>query len=540
MVKLGTGLLQAFRNLRLARKFTLGVVLVMAVVVVALTALIISYQRSSLRGEIDRHELSLARNLARDAAGPLIFLDPLRLDELVRAVDQVPGCSWASVIDRERRVVAHSDRKRLGDVLSSVPAPGHTLEPLEAGESAGVREIVAPVSVGDEVIGTVVVGFSQEEREGLIEGDLRALKRYILAISTLILGLGVAGAFGLARVLTTPIQRLQDTMALVQEGDLTVQVELGAGERCRDLLACDERECPAYQGGQCWTTTGTRCFGRIQGDSTSKITLCKSCLVYRRACGDEIGELTAAFNEMVKRLSANVRRLEETSREKARLERVTALGEMSMTVAHEIKNPLNAIRGAVSYLRDGTRDESSKEFLAIIEEETGRLNEIVTSFLRFSKPPPLRLLPADVNQAVKDTVRLVRDEAREEGVELVLALDERVPPVLLDAQQFRQALLNILVNALAATGRGDTVSVRTGVADQRVEIVVVDTGEGIDEDVLKDIFKPFFTTKTRGSGLGLACVERVVREHGGQIAVRSEPGKGTEFTITLPFGMSNG
>jgi two-component system sensor histidine kinase HydH len=536
----GTSVLQGFKSLRLARKFTLGVVLVMAVAVIALTTLIIEYQRSSLQVEIDRRELSLARNLARDAVGPLIFLDPLRLDELVRAVDQVPGATSACIVDAQRRVVAHTDRKRLGEVLSSVPAAGRPLETTAPGEDARVREIVVPVTVGREVIGTAIVGFSQEEREGLIEDDLRALKRYILAISTLILGVGLAGAFALARVLTTPIQRLQDTMALVQEGDLSAQVELGTGERCRDVLACDELECPAYAGGPCWTVAGTRCHGRIQGDVSSKIAVCKQCVVYRRACGDEIGELTAAFNEMVRRLSANLRRLEETSREKARLERITALGEMSMTVAHEIKNPLNAIRGAAAYLRDGARNDGSQEFLGIIEEETGRLDEIVTSFLRFSKPPPLRLQPADVNQVVKDTLRLVREEAAQEGVEIALSLDERVPRLLLDAQQFRQALLNILVNALAATGRGDAVSVGTGVVDGRVTITIVDTGEGIGEDVMKDIFKPFFTTKTRGSGLGLACVERVVREHGGEISVRSRPGEGTEFTIKLPLETSNG
>ena len=528
----------AFRKLRLARKFTLGVVLVMAVVVVALTTLIIGYQRKSLRAEIDRHEQSVARNLARDAVGPLIFLDPLRLDELVRAVDQVPGCTSAGIMDRQRRIVAHTDRKRLGEVLPAVPASGVPAEASAEGDR--VNDIVVPVTVGYETVGTVVVGFSQEEREGIIEDDLRALKRYIFAVSSLILGLGVAGAFGLARVLTTPIQRLKDTMALVQEGDLTAQVDLGPSERCRDLLGCEDAECPAHAGGPCWTIPGTRCFGRIQGDAASKIAHCKSCVVYRRACGDEIGELTAAFNEMVKRLSENVRRLEETSREKARLERVTALGEMSMTVAHEIKNPLNAIRGAVSYLQDDPRDGDTKEFLGIIEEETGRLNEIVTSFLRFSKPPPLRLQAADVNQVLKETLRLVRDEAAAGGVELRSSLDERVPPILVDPQQLRQALLNVLVNALAASGEGDSITVQTGVADARVRIAIVDTGHGMSDDVMKDIFKPFFTTKTRGSGLGLACVERVVREHGGDIAVKSQLGKGTEFLISLPLERSNG
>jgi two-component system sensor histidine kinase HydH len=537
----GSKVFQAFKNLRLASKFTLAVVFIMAVVVVALTTLIISYQRSSLKAEVDRNHRSLARNLAKDVVGPLIFLDPLRLDELVRAIDQIPGCVSAAVVDRGRRVVAHTDRKRLGEVLPSPPPVARAGETQErTDEVAGVREIIVPVVVGYEAIGTVMVGFSQDEREGLIEEDLKGLKRYIFAISTLILGLGLAGAFFLARLLTTPIKRLTDTMELVQEGDLSVQIELGDGGKCRDILVCEEADCPAYRGGKCWTMPGTRCFGHIQGDTASKFATCRQCLVFRSLCGDEIGELTAAFNEMVRRLSENMRRLEETTKEKARLERVTALGEMSMTVAHEVKNPLNAIRGAVSYLHKSLQDDSLKEFLEIIEEETQRLNEIVTSFLRFSKPPPLRLHAADVNHVVKDTLRLVRQEATENGVELVLSLDERAPPILLDAQQFRQALLNVLVNALDATKQGDTVSIRTGVVDSRIRILIADTGAGIEEEVVKDIFRPFFTTKTRGSGLGLACVERIVREHGGGIAVKSEVGKGTEFEITLPLERGNG
>ena len=529
-------ILHAFKKLRLAQKFTLAVVVVMAVVVVALMGLVIGYQRDSMRAELDRHQLTLARNLASDVAGSLIFLDPLRLDELVRGIDRTPGCVRAAVLDRERRVVAHTDRKRLGAVLPASARSAPAAEPADPDDGARVTEIVVPVTVGNEEIGTVAVGFSQVEREGLIEEDLGALRRYIIAVSSLLLGLGVAGAFGLARLLTTPIKRLKDTMAMVEEGDLSARVDIGEGERCNELLGCDQADCPAYgRVGQCWTIPGTRCFDRIQGDATSKIARCKSCLVFRECCGDEIGELTAAFNEMVKRLASNLRRLEETSRKNARLERVSALGEMSMTVAHEIKNPLNAIRGAVSCLRGGVRDDASGEFLSIIEEETARLDEIVTSFLRFSKPPPLRLQPADVNLVVKDTVRLVTQEASEEGVELILRLDERVPPIQLDTQQFRQALLNILVNALGATRRGDRVSVVTGVVGPGVVVRIADTGAGIAEDVMKDIFKPFFTTKTRGSGLGLACVDRVVREHGGEIAVKSQLGSGTEFAITLPL-----
>jgi two-component system sensor histidine kinase HydH len=206
-------------------------------------------------------------------------------------------------------------------------------------------------------------------------------------------------------------------------------------------------------------------------------------------------------------------------------------------------SPLATISGAISTLRqlhDRLPPKKAEELLASAEEETERLNDIVTSFLRFSRPPPLRLQAADVNHVVKDTMRLISQEASEGEIKVIVSLDEAVPHVLLDVQQLRQALLNILVNALAATKPGDTVTLTTGVADGGVRIVIADTGAGMCEEVVKDIFKPCFTTKTRGSGLGLACAERIVREHGGAIAVQSQPGAGSQFSITLPLERSGG
>ncbi len=531
--------IRRFKTLKLAQKFTLSVVFLILVSIVAVATLIIGFQRSSLRQEMDRNQIALVHNLSKDVVGSLISLDPLRLDELVRTIDQTPGCMYSGVVDSSGQIVAHTDRRLLGTYLSPELRQllsGGQKEYVHGMPGTGVKEVLAPVMVSPEIIGAVLVGFSEASAEGLIEEYLRGLKRYLVLISTIVLVVGIAGAFGLARLLSTPLSNLKNTMERVQAGNLDLEVKQGSAVHCRDMLGCDREDCPAYGRERCWTIVGTMCNGAIQGDSITKIRECATCVVYRSYCGDEIGELTEVFNQMVKRLAENVKHLEETNREKSRLERLSALGEMSMTVAHEIKNPLNAIRGATTYLKDNFQGEVLQEFLSIIDEETRRLNDIVTSILRYAKPAPLRLQTGDINKIIGDTAELIRQEACENNVDLTLSLDSAVPQFQFDAQQFKQALLNLLVNALDATEAGDTVSISTALVDSRVLVVVKDTGKGMSDAAIADIFKPFYTTKTRGSGLGLACVERIVKDHCGEIAVKSGEGLGTEFEITLPLG----
>jgi signal transduction histidine kinase len=363
--------------------------------------------------------------------------------------------------------------------------PEMTRERIAESPGAVIREIQVPVKIGYEQIGTVVAGFSKERIDGLIGESLRGLEQYIFIVSGIILMIGIGGAVLLARVLTTPMRNLKEKMVQIRSGNL-------------DVVSV------RHTSGQ------------------------------PNSSGDELGELIRTFDEMVMRLRESLDELEKSNREKARLEKLSALGEMSMTVAHEVKNPLNAIRGAVSYLKDNFEGEVLREFLSIIEQETARLNEIVTQYLVFSKPAPLKLRTADFNHAVSDVVNLVRQEATEHNVELLMDLDEKIAPFSFDLQQIKQALLNILVNALDATRAGDTIRVATAARDKHVDVIIHDTGPGISDEVIPDIFKPFYTTKTRGSGLGLACVERIIRDHYGEIAVRTDQGKGTEFIISLP------
>lgn len=245
-------------------------------------------------------------------------------------------------------------------------------------------------------------------------------------------------------------------------------------------------------------------------------------------------------------------------------DRLAALGSMAAGLAHEVKNPLGAIKGAAQLLEElgvGTKDAdpTTREFLGIILEETDRLNRVVGSFLDYARPHAGNPVPLDINSAVRRSMQILSSQ-QTEGVDikLELASDEGMPRASIDPEKLRQVLLNLVQNAIQAMdGRGKVTittscrraprsawvssgppSDRSGRLPQEdveyVEIGVHDTGPGISQKVIKNLFVPFFTTKEKGTGLGLAISQSIVQNAGGNIHVQTMPGQGTKFTISLP------
>jgi two-component system, NtrC family, sensor histidine kinase HydH len=227
-------------------------------------------------------------------------------------------------------------------------------------------------------------------------------------------------------------------------------------------------------------------------------------------------------------------------------DRLAALGEMSAGLAHEIRNPLAAIKGAIQYLDPTKLPEEDREFLEIIIEEVNRLNGVVTQFLDYSRPLKALMAPGDMNDVLQRTFRLLQNRYPE-GVAVELELAEWLPRVMCDPEQLKQVFLNLALNAFEAMPRGGRLVVSTRVARDElsfwregarrtdlVEIRFRDSGPGIPEDARENIFVPFYTTKEKGTGLGLAICQRLVKAHGGSIGVRSALGEGAEFLISLP------
>ena len=235
-------------------------------------------------------------------------------------------------------------------------------------------------------------------------------------------------------------------------------------------------------------------------------------------------------------------------------DRLAALGQMAAGLAHEVKNPLGAIKGAAQLLSEpleGTRAPVEQEFVGIILEEVERLDRVVGSVLDYARPSKGELGAVDLNAVVRRTVTVLASD-RAEDCEIVTDLASQLPPVRADAEQLRQILINLVRNAVQAMGGQGTVRVRTAthaeppaavgsVPDgEWVEVSVSDAGPGIAPQVLKNLFVPFFTTKDRGTGLGLAISQRMVEEMGGRIEVMSRLGDGATFTVLLPVAPEHG
>lgn len=217
-------------------------------------------------------------------------------------------------------------------------------------------------------------------------------------------------------------------------------------------------------------------------------------------------------------------------------EKFAALGRLSAGVAHEIRNPLNSIRGFIQYFQKKlSLDEEDFRYTELMLTEVDRLNRVISKLLAYSKPREPRLGLRSPEEIVDHCIQVVGREAAEAGVELVhRPLGEDMPLVLMDTDQMTQVFLNILINAIEATPRGGQVSIVYDIDDEgRLHIVVEDTGGGIPRENLDKLFDPFFSTKKKGTGLGLAIVKSIIEGHGGEIEVESEPGGGTRFTITV-------
>lgn len=232
-------------------------------------------------------------------------------------------------------------------------------------------------------------------------------------------------------------------------------------------------------------------------------------------------------------------KLYEKMRERDRL---AALGEMAAGLAHEIRNPLGAIKGAAQCLDPRQLPGEEREFVEVIVDEVNRLNGVVTAFLDYSRPLKQSFGPTDLNEVVTRTMRLIQNDVPRH----LVVREELAPDVARvdgDAEQLKQVLINLVQNAIQAIGeRPGEIVVKTSQPErfgdfrspEMVQVDVTDNGPGIPSDQQMNIFVPFFTTKQKGTGLGLAICQRIVKNHGGTISVQSRQGEGTVFSIRLP------
>ncbi|MBK7862999.1 MAG: HAMP domain-containing protein [Archangiaceae bacterium] len=307
-------------------------------------------------------------------------------------------------------------------------------------------------------------------------------RRYLWNVAGLGLGMAVfafAFAFALRRVVSLPITRLSDaTRQVTRNNDYSVRVQ--------------------------------------------------------KLSDDEIGQLSDDFNTMVAEIA-------RTQNELVRKERLAAVGELSAVMAHEVRNALGVVFNSLEALRRRSAPEAPevRSLLDMVGEEADRLNRIVEDLLDFARPNPPRREATAIEQVIASAVEVASCTVPPARFRIATEVDPGLPPLQIDERMIRQALINLLINALQAMPTGGSVTVRANPA--RVEgrafaqVEVSDDGPGMTSEVEARLFQPFFTTKATGTGLGLAVVRRFVEAHSGQVTVRSKKGDGSTFIMMLPL-----
>jgi signal transduction histidine kinase len=252
---------------------------------------------------------------------------------------------------------------------------------------------------------------------------------------------------------------------------------------------------------------------------------------------DEIGDLGRDFNEMVRQLRESREALEESHRtQMSRAEHLATLGELAAGLAHEIRNPLAGIAGVLDLIgRDLPASSPTREVWKDVQLEMRQIQKILNELLDYARPKPPHFTLTDLNATAEYAVHLARQQVLSRPIEVRMRKAPDLPPVEHDTSQLQQVLLNLLLNATQAIEGAGSIELSLQREGENALITVADTGRGIDPQHLANIFRPFFTTKGQGTGLGLSLAQRIVEGHGGRIEASSAPGKGTQFTIRLPL-----
>jgi two-component system, NtrC family, sensor histidine kinase HydH len=242
-----------------------------------------------------------------------------------------------------------------------------------------------------------------------------------------------------------------------------------------------------------------------------------------------------ALEKTTEELQRAYQRIEDSFEQLKQADRLAALGELGAGIAHEIRNPLATLAGVIDIVgAELPPDHPKAEFIRIGREETARLDRIVGEFLAFARPPKPAFEEANLNQIIESTLLLLNKHAEKKGVEILVDLGN-LPPVMLDRDQIRQVLLNVMKNGIEAMPQGGELYVRSRYqpSDQTVMVAVEDTGGGIDSAMIDRLFDPFYTSKPGGTGLGLSVSYQLVNHHAGSIRLIPKEG-GSTFEIRLP------
>ena len=455
-----------------------------------LTYLTIHFQRNLLLTQMGERAKVGINLMELSVTGALYKLDTFRLETIAREAKALPDVAYAYIFDDKGRIVGdyHEDQSHLlssftDELGKKIIESTTTLVNLDYEKQ--ILDISKPVKLGHDRLGGIRLGFDLTP----ITQDVKEATFKAVGISTAIFIVGLGIIFIITFRMTEPIERLTLAAKRIEEGNLQYRVNID-----RD---------------------------------------------------DEIGSLATAFDQMAERLMQRDRELKQSQDTLRRADRLSSLGLLTAGLAHEIRNPLVAIRTFTQLLPERYNDAEFREgFQGLALKEVDRICGLINDLLSFARPSKPNVAPENVNDVVDNIARILETQAKEKNLLILREFGDNLPKVWIDREQMKQVFMNLILNAIQAMNEAGSISISTRPVSRNgtqpsgdfVQVEIRDNGIGIPEENLQHIFDPFFTSKDEGSGLGLAVSHQIVQEHGGFVTVESQVGKGTAFFVHVPVG----
>lgn len=478
-------------RLSLRRKIFFAAALFFLAAIGTLTYLTIRSQRALLFGQMSERAKVGINLMELSVTGALYKLDTFRLETVAREAKALPNVSYAYILDSEGRIVGdyHADQRLLfstvADELGKVDIKSSESSHIEIDLDKNILDISKPVTLGHQKLGGIRLGF---DLNPILDEIAKATYKAVAVASVMFFG-GLVIIFMITTRMTKPLERLTTAAKRIEEGELQYRVGIK-----RD---------------------------------------------------DEIGDLAFAFDQMAERLMQRERELKQSQATLRRADRLSSLGLLTAGLAHEIRNPLVAIRTFTQLLPERYDDAEFREgFQGLALKEVDRICGLINDLLSFARPSKPNVAPESISDVVDNIARILEAQAKDKNVEIRRDFDSTLPKVWIDKEQMKQVFMNLILNSIQAMKEGGSIAISTRLAarsnaelvKEYVQVEVRDSGIGIPAEDLEHIFDPFFTSKDEGSGLGLAVSHQIVQEHGGYVTVESTVGQGTSFFVQVPVG----
>jgi len=469
--------------LKLIEKFSLKwslILLLLSLNFILMLTLYIFYTQTEKRliKEIERNTAELTKAIQIGVA-EVTGNNPYKLINYLNTL-KTKGVKEISIISNTQQIIASTNPQKIGEKITHKKK--ELIIKAELGEPVSEEEdaysVIVPITAQNIQYGYIYLKINKENFSEILKTN--ALKRMV--VTFIIFLLGIIFIYVISIKYTKPIETLSEVAIRIAKGDLDCEVNINRK--------------------------------------------------------DEIGKIAESFNFMIQKLREN-KMFQERLRE---AEHLITFGQLSKTIAHEIRNPLNFINLSIDYLLDKLKNENlNKDYLNLLQnmkQEIYRINNLITEYLEYTKPLKLNKKPVNILEIINDVISLIEISAQQKGVSIITNYNIDNNLVLnLDTDLIKSCLLNIITNALQAMENSlvKNLFIETQLENGNLLIKIKDTGEGVPEEIKEKIFEPFFSTKKGGLGIGLPLAKKIIEEHKGKIEFLSKLGQGSEVKIYLPL-----